>query len=247
MTLVAEWFLYANAITGLRGQDLSLGRIVAAGLRMLAVVIILAPALLLVFVTIALLGPVGLLVLVSLVPILLLLGLRLAFWTLLVFDGRGIVAALEASWAISRRALLRIFGWQLALMGLSLTASIVSFIAFAALGVAAGHPRGDLVRSRDGVLGLLADRDRDPVREPAPPVDRGHANGRAVVGSDRGAAGLGPGVIAAVLTARPGRPAAAARLTTSRRCLATPLVCSASSVALASAVRVCSPASRHRW
>jgi hypothetical protein len=134
VTLVAEWFLYANAIAGLRGGELSLGRIVAAGLRVLAVLLVLTPALLLLFVAIALLGPAGGLLLLALLPLLLIAGLRLSFWMLVVFEGRGIVESLQSSWSISRGGLLRIFGWQLALVGLSLITSIATFVAFAALG-----------------------------------------------------------------------------------------------------------------
>ena len=140
VTLVAEWFLYANAIAGLRGGDLSLGRILVAGLRTLAVLLVLTPALLLLFVAIALLGPAGGLLLLAMLPLVLIVGLRLSFWMLVVFEGRGVVESLQSSWAMSRGALLRIFGWQLALVGLSLITSIVTFVAFAALGALPAIP-----------------------------------------------------------------------------------------------------------
>ena len=43
------------------------------------------------------------------------------------------VDAFKASWDLTRNAVLRIFGWQLALAGLSLVTSIVSIVAFALL------------------------------------------------------------------------------------------------------------------
>jgi hypothetical protein len=120
VSLVADWFLYANAILGLRGGQLSLRRVLGAGLRVLLVALLVAPAALLLVSLLAALGPVGLVVALGLVPAAFYVGLRLQLWTIGVFDGRGIADAVSTSWSLTRGAVLRVLGWFLALVGLSL-------------------------------------------------------------------------------------------------------------------------------
>jgi hypothetical protein len=120
VSLVADWFLYANAIVGLRGRPMTLGWVVGSGLRVLLALLVLSLLLMLVFVPLALLGPLALLAALAGFPVLVYVSLRLQFWVLGVFDGQGIQDALRQSWAITRGAVLRVLGWVLALAGLSL-------------------------------------------------------------------------------------------------------------------------------
>jgi hypothetical protein len=120
----ASWFLYANAITGLRGTVLPLGRIVLAGLGVVVSSLALITLMLLVFfVTLPLLsvlGILGLILLLAMLPLLFYLVFRLEFWSYGLFDGHGLAAAAQLSWEISRRAVLRIFGWGLVLGAISM-------------------------------------------------------------------------------------------------------------------------------
>lgn len=126
VSLVADWFLYANAIAGLRGRDVSLGWVLTAGLRTLLVLLALALVFSMATLALTALGPIGLLAMVIALPLLLYAGLRLQFWTLGVFDGQGVGAALRASWELTRGAVLRVLGWSLALVGLSLLVDAAS-------------------------------------------------------------------------------------------------------------------------
>ena len=72
------------------------------------------------------LGPIGLLAMAGLLPMLIYLAFRLQFWVVGVFDGLGVTAAARSSLEITRRAVLRVVGWWLALVGLSLVIAAFS-------------------------------------------------------------------------------------------------------------------------
>lgn len=138
VSLVADWFLYANAVAGLRGREVTLGWVLGAGLRTLLLLAGVALVLSGVVAILALLGPVGLLLMLGAVPVVVYLAFRLQFWVIGVFDGLGVTAAARSSLEITRRAVLRVVGWWLALMGLSLVIgafSAATSILFSALPV----------------------------------------------------------------------------------------------------------------
>ncbi len=120
VSLVAGWFLYANAVAGLRGREVTLGWVLGAGMRTLLMMIGVAFVLAGIFALLALLGPIGLLGMAGSLPVIVYLSFRLQFWAVGVFDGQGVTAAARSSLEITRRAVLRVVGWWLALMGLSL-------------------------------------------------------------------------------------------------------------------------------
>lgn len=126
VSLVADWFLYANAVAGLRGRDVTLGWVVRAGLRTLLVLLAVAIGFSAATVVLVALGLLGLIALILAFPVLLYAGIRLQFWTVGIFDGLGIEAAARESWRLTRGAVLRVLGWSLALLGLSLLVGLAS-------------------------------------------------------------------------------------------------------------------------
>jgi hypothetical protein len=125
VSIVGGWFLLANAIAGLRGREITLAWVVSSGLRSFVATMVVA----LVFVgllTVAVgLGPVGLVVLLALTPVLMYVGLRLQFWSFAIFDGSSIGQGARASWSLSRNAVLRALGWGLAIFGLGLLVVVI--------------------------------------------------------------------------------------------------------------------------
>jgi hypothetical protein len=124
VTLAARWFLLANAIAGLRGRDLAAGWIVGAGLRSVAADILLSLALVTVFSLALAMGPIGLLLLLVAGPAGVYVAVRLTFWTLAIFDGHPVLGGAGASWRATRRSVLRVFGWSLAIGAIGLLAGI---------------------------------------------------------------------------------------------------------------------------
>ena len=133
VTLVAGWFLAANAIAGLRDREVSAPWVVTAGLRSVVGVLLVAMTLVLMFSTAAALRAVGILAFIALLPVGWYVLIRLSFWTLAIFDGNGIAAGAAASWALTRRAVLRTVGWSLLLFALSIGVFIAGIIVDALL------------------------------------------------------------------------------------------------------------------
>jgi hypothetical protein len=134
VTLVAGWFMTANAVAGLRGREITLPWVLAGGLRSFVVDLLLGSIVALVVVAPLLLGVVGLLVLALLLPLLVYLLVRLSFWTYAVFDGERIGEAGVTSWNATRRSVLRVLGWSLALVPLSVALSIGNVIVDLVIG-----------------------------------------------------------------------------------------------------------------
>lgn len=134
VTLVAGWFLSANAIAGLRGREVTLAWVLGAGLRSFAAILLVAMTFLLVFSTAILLRAIGVFALVALIPVAWYVLIRLSFWSLAIFDGSGIAAAAAASWALTRRAVLRTLGWSLLLAALSVGLFVVGIVIDVILG-----------------------------------------------------------------------------------------------------------------
>lgn len=120
VSIVAKWFFVANAVAGLRGRDVTLPWVLRSGLRALAADILLAMLLLALISTALAFGSVGLILLLGFLPLLAYLAIRLQFWTLAIFDGSGIAGGFSTSWSLTRRAVLRMLGWGLAVLGISL-------------------------------------------------------------------------------------------------------------------------------
>ena len=160
VALVAGWFITANAIVGLRGRDESLRWVVTGGLRSFAVSLLTGLTLIATALSSIFFGPLGGLVLLIAIPVGTYVLLRLSFWTLAVFDGERVGAGLAVSWAISRRAVLRILGWTLVLLGLGLVGTVVQLVVDVALGpvslplAAAVSAAGDVTLTSYSVLVL---------------------------------------------------------------------------------------------
>jgi hypothetical protein len=134
VSIVAGWFVLANAIAGLRGREVTPAWVLAAGARSFAADMLVA----LVFVALVMvalgLGALGLLVMLAALPVLVYATLRLGFWSLAIFDGHSIGEGARASWGLTRDAVLRVLGWALALMGIGLLLAIVDIVVGFALG-----------------------------------------------------------------------------------------------------------------
>lgn len=120
VSIVAKWFFVANAIAGLRGRDVALPWVLRSGFRALLADMLVAMIVLALVTTALAFGAVGLIVLLGFLPVLAYVAIRLQLWTLAIFDGSGIAGGLSTSWTLSRRAVLRMLGWGLAVLGISL-------------------------------------------------------------------------------------------------------------------------------
>lgn len=120
VSIVAKWFLVANAIAGLRGSEVTLPWVLRSGLRALVADMLFAMIVLALISAAVAFGTVGLIVLLGFLPVLGYVAIRLQFWTLAIFDGSGIGGGLSTSWALTRRSVLRMLGWGLAVFGISL-------------------------------------------------------------------------------------------------------------------------------
>jgi hypothetical protein len=89
---------------------------------LLAVSLLLTVLLLLLLV----LGPIGVVAALGLVPAAIYVAVRLAFWQLALFDGAGVEESLRRSWSLTDGAALRVLGWALTLMALSFLLSLLS-------------------------------------------------------------------------------------------------------------------------
>ncbi len=128
VSIVARWFLVANAVAGLRGRDVTLSWVLRSGLRAFAADMLLAMIALALISTALAFGAVGVIVLLGFLPVLAYVAVRLQFWTLAIFDGSGIAGGLSASWALTHRAVLRMLGWGLAVFGISLLLVAADFL-----------------------------------------------------------------------------------------------------------------------
>lgn len=128
VTIVAKWFLVANAVAGLRGREVTLPWVLRSGLRALVADMLLAMVVAVLVSTALAFGAVGLIVLLGFLPVLAYVAIRLQFWTLAIFDGSGIAGGFSASWALSRRAVIRMLGWGLAVLGISLLLAVADFL-----------------------------------------------------------------------------------------------------------------------
>jgi hypothetical protein len=134
VTLVAGWFLTANAVAGLRGTEVTLGWVVPAGLRSLLASLIVALAAALTLTTSLLLGPLGILAILALMPVAIYLLIRIGFWELSIFDGATVPAGLDRTWRLTRGAVLRYVGWSLALLAIGVGLFLVSLVVTATVG-----------------------------------------------------------------------------------------------------------------
>ena len=128
VSIVAKWFFVANAIAGLRGRDVTLPWVLRSGLRAFVADMLFAMIALALISAALAFGAIGLIVLLGFLPVLAYVAIRLQFWTLAIFDGSGIAGGLSTSWALTRRAVLRMLGWGLAVLGISLLLVATDFL-----------------------------------------------------------------------------------------------------------------------
>jgi hypothetical protein len=140
MTMIAGWVFAATAIAGLRNQSLTIGRVVSRGLLTIAAGLLIALAFIgagIVWLVITVMAPpVGILALLVAIPGAIYVAIRLTFLSLAIFDGFGPIEAIHESWRISQRSVLRLFGWGLMALLLTLGFAIVGGIASSAFSAA---------------------------------------------------------------------------------------------------------------
>jgi hypothetical protein len=149
---IAGWVFSATAICGLRNQPLTVPGVVGRGLLSvvagIAIAVVSAIAVIGVVVATVIVAmiapPLGAILLIvellALIPVALYIAIRLVFVNLAVFDGFGPIEAIRESWRISQRSVLRLLGWGLMGLLLSLGFGIVGSFAsapFSAAGLAA--------------------------------------------------------------------------------------------------------------
>jgi hypothetical protein len=128
VSIVAKWFLVANAIAGLRGREVTLPWVLRSGLRALIADMLFAMIVLALISTALAFGALGLIVLLGFLPVLAYVAIRLQLWTLAIFDGSGIAGGFATSWLLSRRTVIRMLGWGLAVLGISLLLVAADFL-----------------------------------------------------------------------------------------------------------------------
>jgi len=134
VSIVAGWFLLANAIAGLRATEVTLRWVVSAGLRAFVADMLVALVLVGLLLLSVSLGVAGLVVLLAAFPVLIYAAIRLQLWSLAIFDGNTIDGGARASWGLTRNAVLRALGWGAAIFGLGLIVAVVDGLIGFALG-----------------------------------------------------------------------------------------------------------------
>ncbi len=128
--LIGSWVFDAIAIGGLRHRPITLGGIVVRGLVAVAASLVVGvafgcAAIILVIVTVFV-TPIGVLLILAAVPLTIYVGIRIIFYSLAVFDGFGPIGALEESWRLSDGAVMRMLGWGLMAILISLAFGILA-------------------------------------------------------------------------------------------------------------------------
>lgn len=130
VTMVAGWVYLSIAIAGLRGYRVMPGWILRRGVRAFAadlLVTVVVGAVFGVLALFSLVGGLGLLAVVMIAAFVpaIYVSIRLAFWSLAIFDGADIIGGFHATWRISRGAVVRILGWgiMVAVIGLVVRAA----------------------------------------------------------------------------------------------------------------------------
>jgi hypothetical protein len=135
VSVVAGWFLLANAIAGLRAKEVTLAWVVSAGIRAFAADMLVALLLVSLLMISVGLGVAGLVVILAAFPVLIYGAIRLQLWSLAIFDGGSIGGGARTSWGLTRNAVLRALGWGAAIFGLGLVVALVDVaIGFALSG-----------------------------------------------------------------------------------------------------------------
>ena len=109
--------------------------------------------------------------------------IRLQFWTLAIFDGSTVGEGLAVSWNLTRRAVLRVFGWSLALLGIGIVIALfglaVSLLDPGPAGRRGDHRRGaDTTFSAFTIVALAILYESQRIRAAGPPPGRRADQGR---------------------------------------------------------------------
>jgi len=117
VTFLATCYYYGLAVSGLRGRPLTVGWLIERGILNLVADVLLtlgfvACVLFLVIVAIAT-GGVGILLFFVAIPVAIYVAVRLVLVDMAIFDGAGPIEGIQASWNLTRGAALRVFGWGL--------------------------------------------------------------------------------------------------------------------------------------
>lgn len=152
LTLVGTWVFTAIAIAGLRNRPLTLSWVVMRGLvtvvsgLVIAFGFVFAVLGLVVAIAIAtsvsrsLGGLLAIVVLLCAIPLGIYVGVRLALTSLAIFDGFGPIAAIQESWRLSQRSVLRLVGWGLMAGVIAIGFAIVATVAIIPLNTSRAEP-----------------------------------------------------------------------------------------------------------
>jgi hypothetical protein len=146
--LVANWFLTAIAVAGLRNRPVTAAWVVVGGLRTIIMSLLAGLAFGLVFavfIALFVLSPIFLLALLVAVPVGLYIYLRLAFWNVAVFDDLGVIDAARFSWRITEGSILRLLGWGLVDLVIMLAVSLLAIVPTFILSFTGITPVGTMV------------------------------------------------------------------------------------------------------
>jgi hypothetical protein len=130
VSAVASWAFTGIAIAGLRGWKLTLGVVLGRGILVfvsqLIVGFVASVAAVSLVILIVAVPALGLLAILPAVIIAIYALVRVAFAALAIFDGFGPIAGLQESWRLSEGAVLRMIGWALMAMLITMAFGIAA-------------------------------------------------------------------------------------------------------------------------
>jgi hypothetical protein len=157
LNMVAGWVFAATAISGLRNRPLTIAGVVERGLWTIVAGIVIVVAVLVaviawVIVTV-ILFPIGVLLAFAAIPLGIYIEIRLIFISLAIFDGFGPIEGIKEAWRLSNGSVLRMFGWGLMAILITIAFSIAGGLVSAPFTATGAAP---VAQAMSGAIGLTA-------------------------------------------------------------------------------------------
>jgi hypothetical protein len=157
LNVVAGWVFAATAISGLRNRPLTIAGVVERGLWTIVAAIMIAIAALfaiIAWVLVAVIAfPIGVLLVFAAVPVGIYIEIRLIFVSLAIFDGFGPIEGIKEAWRLSNGSVLRMFGWGLMAILITIAFSIAGGLVSAPFTATGAAP---VAQAMSGAIGLTA-------------------------------------------------------------------------------------------
>lgn len=157
LNMVAGWVFAATAISGLRNRPLTIAGVIERGLWTIVAAIMIAIAALfaiIAWVLVAVIAfPIGVLLAFAAIPVGIYIEIRLIFVSLAIFDGFGPIEGIKEAWRLSNASVLRMFGWGLMAILITIAFSIAGGLVSAPFTATGAAP---VAQAMSGAIGLTA-------------------------------------------------------------------------------------------